>query len=141
MCAYPIDDYGLPTNASRPENAELRVLKLFSYFVVKNVVHILFYQLEHSIPVSHISLKFQKNLSNLESEKGELYKKFIEKYHEGEFEKLVSVLVSEWATGGDLLDYIRKGWREMTLRQWKIIFFQILYTFGYYPQTLSDIQT
>jgi hypothetical protein len=35
VCAYPKDDYGAMNNLSRPENAELRMLKLLSYFVIK----------------------------------------------------------------------------------------------------------
>ena len=35
VCAYPKDDYGGMNNLSRPENAELRMLKLLSYFVIK----------------------------------------------------------------------------------------------------------
>ena len=35
VCAYPKDDYGAMNNSSRPENAEFRMLKLLSYYVVK----------------------------------------------------------------------------------------------------------
>jgi serine/threonine protein kinase len=38
----------------------------------------------------------------------------------------VSILVSEWANGGDLLDYLRKNYKTMKLKHWQAIFFQIL---------------
>jgi serine/threonine protein kinase len=44
------------------------------------------------------------------------------------------VLISEWANGGDLLEYIRKNSSEMTLKEWRVILFQIL-------SALSVIQT
>ena len=46
----------------------------------------------------------------------------------------MSVLISEWANGGDLLEYIRKNNSEMTLKEWRVILFQIL-------SALSVIQT
>jgi serine/threonine protein kinase len=44
----------------------------------------------------------------------------------GDFYNDVSVLISEWANGGDLLDYIRDNYKNMKLKEWKVIFFQIL---------------
>ena len=38
----------------------------------------------------------------------------------------VSVLISEWANGGDLLDYIRKNYKTMKIRDWRVIIFQLL---------------
>jgi serine/threonine protein kinase len=36
------------------------------------------------------------------------------------------VLISEWANGGDLLDYIRENYKTMKVKEWRVIFFQIL---------------
>ena len=38
----------------------------------------------------------------------------------------VSVLISEWANSGDLLDYIRKNYQNFNLKIWRVIIFQIL---------------
>ena len=68
-----------------------------------------------------------------------MYKKFVERYNDGEFEDFVSVLISEWCNGGDLLDYIRKNYATMTLKQWIVIIFQILFTLARVHQDLSSI--
>jgi len=54
------------------------------------------------------------------------YVQFIEKYKKGELFDKVSILISEWADGGDLLEYIKKNKDTMTVKEWRVIFFQIL---------------
>lgn len=128
ICAYPKENYGSIHNDSRPENTELRVLKLLSYFVVtKNSPHLVL-----PITTFHTAIttfvKIPQSIVNLDDEKNNNYIEFVEKYKKGKFENLVSVLISEWANGGDLLDYIRSNYKKMTLHHWRVIFFQILYT-------------
>ena len=127
VCAYPKDDYGPMNNMARPENAELRMLRLLSLFVVKK------YTPHFVIPIGAFNTRIKhfiniKNNINLNDEKNNMYKKFIERYHNGEFEDFVSVLISEWCNGGDLLEYIRKNYKTMTLKHWIVIIFQILFT-------------
>lgn len=38
----------------------------------------------------------------------------------------MSVLISEWANGGDLLDYLRKHYKSFKIRHWRTIFYQFL---------------
>ena len=38
----------------------------------------------------------------------------------------VSVLISEWANGGDLLEYIKANYKTMQLKTWRVILFQML---------------
>lgn len=128
VCAYPKDDYGGMNNLSRPENAELRMLKLLSYFVIKKCTpHFVLPIGTFNTSITNF-IKVPKNIINLNDEKNEMYKKFIDRYSEGEFEDFVSVLISEWCNGGDLLDYIRKNYETMTLKHWIVIIFQILFT-------------
>lgn len=128
VCAYPKDDYGTMNHPFRPENAELRMLKLLSYFVVKKFTP------HFVLPIGTFNtcitnfIRVPKNIINLDDEKNEMYKKFIERYYDGEFESIVSVLISEWCNGGDLLDYIRKNHNKMLLKHWIVIIFQILFT-------------
>jgi hypothetical protein len=129
VCAYPIDDdYGCTSNLGRPENAELRVIKLLSNFIVdKSVPHFV-------LPVvsfdAHIEPFVTKIPEKLHIEKPThstyLYYKFVQRYHRKQFEDSVSILMSEWCDGGDLLDYLRKNCKTMTSRHWRVIFFQIL---------------
>lgn len=128
VCAYPKDDYGGINNLSRPENAELRMLKLLSYFVVKKCTpHFVLPIGTFNTSIANF-IKVPQNIIDLDDEKNEMYKKFIDRYAEGEFEDFVSVLISEWCNGGDLLDYIRKNYTTMTLKQWVVVIFQILFT-------------
>ena len=128
VCAYPKDDYGAMNNLSRPENAELRMIKLLSYFVIKRCTpHLVLPIGTFNTSITNF-IKVPKNIIDLDDEKNEMYKKFINRYNDGEFEDFVSVLISEWCNGGDLLDYIRKNYTNMTLKHWVIIFFQILFT-------------
>ena len=128
ICAYPKDDYGGMNNLSRPENAELRMLKLLSYFVIKKCTpHFVLPIGTFNTSITNF-VRVPKNIIDLTDEKNEMYRKFIERYNEGEFEDFVSVLISEWCNGGDLLDYIRKNYTTMTLKHWVVIIFQILFT-------------
>ena len=52
--------------------------------------------------------------------------KFREKYKKGEYYNNVSVLISEWANSGDLLDYIRKNYKKFKIKDWRTIFYQFL---------------
>lgn len=128
VCAYPKDEYGGINNLSRPENAELRMLKLLSYFVINRMTP------HFVLPIATFNtnilnfVNIPKKIVDPTNKKNELYKQFIDRYKEGEFEDFVSVLINEWCEGGDLLDYIRKNYKSMTLRIWKVIFFQILFS-------------
>lgn len=128
VCAYPKDEYGGMHNLSRPENAEILMIKLLSYFVVNRCTpHFVLPIHTFNTSITNF-IKVPKNIINLDDEKNEMYKKFIDRYHDGEFEDFVSVLISEWCNGGDLLDYIRKNHATMSLKQWVVIIFQILFT-------------
>lgn len=128
VCAYPKDGWGKFNNMERPENAEIKILKLFSYYVINRVSpHFI-------LPIGsfNTNIDYFVNIPNkyidLEDKKNKLYKKFILKYKQGKFEKLASVLISEWANEGDLLSYIRKNYTNMTTKIWSVIFFHILYS-------------
>lgn len=123
IVAYPKKShYKHPNDIERPENAELLMLKLLSQLVV-----------DHKTP--HIILPigtFNTDLSEviaitrdkiIDSDR---YKTFIERYEKSEFYPQASVLLSEWADNGDLLDYIRSNYLTMKLIDWQVIFFQFL---------------
>lgn len=131
VVAYPKkENYGSYNDITRPENAELMMLKLLSYFVVNN-------QTPHLIlPIGTFNTSIKPFLS-LEKNgivENKKYSQFIKRYKKNELHNNVSVLISEWANGGDLLEYIRKHNTEMTLKEWRVILFQIL-------SALSVIQT
>lgn len=126
VCAYPkCEMYGDYTNIKRPENAEILMLKVLSYFVIKKKTpHLM---LPYCTFDTNIKF-FTDNKTLEQSATSEQYKKFMKNYKDGKFHDNVSVLLCEWANNGDFLDFIRKHYQKITPIMWKIFFFQILST-------------
>lgn len=125
VVAFPKKErYGSLKDAKRPENAELRILKLLSYFVMKK-------QTPHLVlPLATFNTDIENFVHLIDGDyikdTNDRYKKFVKGYKKGEYHDEVSILVSEWANKGDLLDYIRNNYREIPHKFWKVIFFQLL---------------
>ncbi len=127
VVAYPKtkrERYGDMNDIKRPENAELLMIKCLSYFVVKKQTpHIVL-----PIGTFNTSIKPFVNLvqDNIIDEGSRKYSEFVKKYRNNEYYDNVSILISEWANRGDLLDFIRKHYKEFSLIHWKVFFFQII---------------
>lgn len=116
--------YGTLHDVRRPENAEILMLKTLSRFVLENQTpHIVL-----PIATFYTSIKPFIQLGKHDMVSHKRYKEFIERYNKGDFFEHVSVLISEWANGGDLLDYVKKNYLTMKLLHWKVIFFQLIST-------------
>ena len=123
IVAYPKkENYGDMYNIKRPENTELLMIRLLSYFVInKQTPHIVL-----PITTFNTSIKPFLNLTKSNIVNNKKFEQFVERYEKGEYYQNVSILVSEWANGGDLLDYIRKNYKIMKVKHWRTIFYQIL---------------
>lgn len=123
IVAYPKkENYGGIMDATRPENAELMMLKVLSYFVVNNQTpHIVL-----PIGTFNANIKTFINLTKSNIIDSKKYDQFVKRYEDDEFHSIVSVLISEWADGGDLLDYLRSNFTKLSVKEWRVIFFQIL---------------
>ena len=123
VVAYPKkENYGDMYNIKRPENTELLMIRLLSYFVInKQTPHIIL-----PITTFNTSIKPFLNLAKENIVKGKKFEQFVERYNKGDFYQNVSILISEWANGGDLLEYIKKNYKSMDLKEWRVIIFQIL---------------
>lgn len=125
VSAYPDSKrHGQINDVRRPENAELMMIRLLSYFVIKK-------QTPHIVlPIGTFNTSIKPFVSLIEKgiveEDNKKYNEFVEKYKDGKLHDHVSILISEWANRGDLLDFIRKNYREFGLKEWKVIFFQLL---------------
>lgn len=122
VVAYPVKGYGDVNDIKRPENAEIMVLRLLSNFVINDITpHIV-------LPIAsfNTSIKNFISVTNAECCKEKKYEQFVKRYNDHEFHDEISVLISEWANGGDLLEYIRKNYKEFKLLDWIVIFFQII---------------
>ena len=119
IVAYPKKNYlGDSTNKNRPENAELRMIKLLSDLVKsKATPHIVLPLMTFNADIStFVDLKIDNDK----------YRDFVDKYKKKKFYDKISVLISEWAEGGDLLDFLKKNYRKLKTNHWKVLFFQIL---------------
>ena len=123
IVAYPKKEkYGDINDAKRPENAELLIIRLLSYFVInRQTPHIV-------LPIGTFNTTIDPfvSLSKNNIVKNKKYDAFVKRVEKKEYYNEVSVLISEWANGGDLLDYIRKNYQNFKTRHWRVIFFQIL---------------
>ena len=137
VVAYPKKEYyGDMYDAQRPENAELMMIKLLSYFVVtKMTPHIV-------LPIGTFNtsitpfLNLPKSRIDSNPKKYNRFEKFVKKCKNNEFENYVSVLISEWADGGDLLEYIRSSCTKSLLSNGELSFFKY---FQYWPLFRENI--
>ena len=131
VVAYPKrNGYGSINNITRPENSEICMLKLLSYFVIKS-------QTPHLIlPFATFNTSIKPFLTLQEGEDGEefvskdnlKYAEFIKNYNEGQYYESVSVVISEWANRGDLSMFLKNHYKRLKLIHWQCIFFQIIFT-------------
>ena len=54
------------------------------------------------------------------------FEDFLKKYKHGDYYDKISVLISEWANGGDLGDYIKNNYKKLKTKEWRVLFFQII---------------
>lgn len=127
VVAYPKKDgYGSLNNITRPENAEICMLKLLSYFVVKcQTPHLI-------LPICTFNTSIKPFLKLQEEDivpsDNQKYCDFIKNHEEGNYYEQVSVVISEWANRGDLGMFLKKNYKKLQLIHWQCIFFQIIST-------------
>lgn len=125
VVAYPkTTKYGNQYDVRRPENAELLMIRLLSYFIVKGATpHITLPIGTFYTDITHFTNLIENGFVKSNNKK---YTEFVEKYKSGLYYDKVSILISEWANKGDLLDFIRKNHKEFTTMHWRVIFFQFI---------------
>jgi serine/threonine protein kinase len=127
VVAFPKKDgYGSMYNITRPENAEICMLKLLSYFVLKcQTPHII-------LPICTFNTSIKPFLSLQDDEvvpaDNNKYTEFLKNYNEGFYYETASVVISEWANRGDLSMFLKKHYKKLELIHWQSIFFQIIST-------------
>jgi hypothetical protein len=125
VVAYPRKErYGNINDVRRPENAEVLMIKLLSYFIVKKQTpHIVLPIGTFDTNINTFIDLIDKNVVDKNNDK---YCNFVQKHKDNQYYDNVSILISEWANRGDLLDYIRNNYKQFTPIHWKVIIFQIL---------------
>lgn len=127
VVAYSIKDkYGSIHDTRRPENAELLMIKLLSYFIIKKrTPHIVLPIGTFDTDITHFTNLIEDKYVEPHNKK---YKEFVERYNKGDYYDEVSILISEWANRGDFLDFIKKKYKNFTAIHWKVFFFQLIST-------------
>jgi hypothetical protein len=139
VVAYPKKEkYGSIHDARRPENAEIAMIQLLSYFIVKKETpHIV-------LPFGTFNTDIKSFIGLIDdgiiSKKNEKYQEFEKKYRENKYHDEVSILISEWANKGDLLDFIRNNYKKFYPLFWKVIFFQIISTLAVIQRTFPSFR-
>ena len=118
------EKYGNINDIRRPENAELLMIRVLSYFVVnQETPHIV-------LPIGTFNTSINPFTNLIErkavSKDNKKYKQFLRQYANGDLSNTVSILISEWANRGDFLDFVRQMYTKFRLIHWKVFFFQIL---------------
>ena len=123
IVAYPKkENYGDMFNIKRPENAELLMIRLLSDFIrSKQTPHIVL-----PITTFNTSIKPFINLPKDNIVNNKKFDTFVKKYKKNEYYDNVSVLISEWANSGDLLEFIKGNHQNLKTKHWRGIFFQLL---------------
>jgi len=126
------ENYGTIHNTQRPENSEICMLKILSYFVIKG-------QTPHIIlPISVFDTKISPFLKlqdkGIIPKDNDNYTNFIKNYKKGLYCDDVSIIISEWANSGDLSVFLKNNYKKLKLIHWKCFFFQLI-------STLAVIQT
>ena len=137
IVAYPKkENYGNLNDIQRPENAEIMMIRLLSYFIINN-------QTPHIVlPIGTFNTNIKPFL-NLEKNgivENKKYTNFIKRYENNEFYDYVSILISEWADGEDLLEYLKKNYKKLSLIEWSTIFFQIISTLATIQEKYSGFR-
>lgn len=125
VVAYPKRErYGGMNDVRRPENAELMMIKLLSYFIVRE-------QTPHiALPIGTFYTSITPFVNLIEEgfvdKDNKKYMEFVNRYKKKDYYDTVSILISEWANRGDFLEFLKQHYKEFSLLHWKVFFFQII---------------
>lgn len=123
------NSYGTISDIKRPENAEILILNKLSNTPTIDNRHLIrpyaaFYS--SALPFTNLNVASDKIQS------------FKDMFSKGSYHSKMSVLVSEWSSRGDLLDYARTT--DVSAREWKVLFFQIIYTLASIHKTFPSFR-
>lgn len=122
-----LKQYGTPDDLNRPENAEIRMIKRLSQLVINGQTsHIVLPLYTFRSSITYFTKLMESGLIDKDKHNATAYTNFLENYQKGKFHNKVSILISEWANKGDLLDFLKRKYKTMSIEYWKVIIFQIL---------------
>lgn len=121
------ESYGDIYDIRRPENAEIAMIKQLGWFVTSGqTCHIM-------LPIGTFNIKLEKfikiakkKIVNEDKERIKKFDEFVKEYNNKQYYPTASVLVAEWANSGDLYEYLKQNYHNMTVTHWKSLFFQVI---------------
>lgn len=112
---------------SRPENTEINMLNILSKLIIENKTkHLMLPIKTYYTDIMPFVKMYKDSIIKRENDKNGKYKEFVEKYDSGLIENTVSVLICEFANGGDFLKFLRVNSAKLTSVHWRVFMFQIL---------------
>lgn len=112
---------------SRPENTEINILNLLSRLIIEEKTkHLILPIKTYYTNIIPFIKMYKDNYIKKESDKNGKYKEFVEKYDAGLIENTVSVLICEFANGGDFLKFLKNNGNKLSSLHWRVLIFQIL---------------
>lgn len=123
------DTYGSVHDPHRPENTEIDCCCVLSRFVMnRETPHVVCPVTCFNTSINSIR-KLDLNLQHVYNRKKfEKFKDFLDRMDKpGYYHDTCSIMISEWANGGDLLSFLRDEYQNLTEMQWRVILFQVLH--------------
>jgi len=105
---------------------EIKIAKLLSKCVTeKKNPHILLPYTAFTTDIKPFVNLVDEEVVGVEDEE---YKKMMEKYYNNKYIKknIVTVIISEYATEGPLLNFIKNNHGDFTIKMWKVLLFQVM---------------
>lgn len=125
VTAYPkCKNYNKYNIITRPENADIKMLNILSEFVKKNQTPHIVLPLTYFLTNTETFVQKTMDIKVIPKK----YSEFIDKFNNNIFESKSVVTIVEWINGGDMLDFIRKYHKKLSILDWKVMIFQILFT-------------
>jgi len=123
-------------NHGKYQPVNIKVAQLLNQHTIEKITpHIL---LPYTAFITEIKPFVDLINKNIVNKKDKQYKKLIKNYHNNKYRDTVTVLISEIATEGDLLNFIKKNYSTFSIKTWKILFFQVVSTLAVIQNILSS---
>ena len=124
-------------NYGKYQSTDIKMAQLINQHVIeKRTHHIL---LPYTAFITEIDSFVNLIDKNIVNKKDKQYKKIIKNYYNGKYKNIVTILISEYTTEGNLLNFIKKNYRTLPIKTWKILFFQIISVLAIIQSTLPSL--
>lgn len=126
---------------TRPENTEINMMSILSRLIIEGkTVHLLLPIKTYYSDIKPFIKMYKNQVIKPENDKNKKYKDFVERYDNGQIENTVSILIYEFANGGDFLKFVKANHHKLTALHWKIFVFQLLSVLAVIQERYPDFR-